>query len=386
MNVQQWLSTVVITVLLCSCGNKQVKPPADTGSPSDGGIVLSAAAVEQAGITFGLIEDKKLSHDVSARGMIVLLPEDVAIVSALMGGTVQSIGAKYGQQVRKGEVLATYTHPDIIEVQQRYLNARTMLEVKENSYKRLETLWKDKVNSEKEYQQARMEYQHAQAEFNSIKAKLNLLNISIESLDKGEVTRSIPIISPISGQVEEIYVSMGQYVDMQDPVFRVIDKSQPVLQLKVFEKDIHLIESGQRVTFASPSSSVEDFEARIFNVGAIVEKDARVIDVMASITGQTEGLIPGMFVASTIHTREQFLKALPESAVVVENENEKYGFYTTDAQGSESYRFYPFDLTAGFEEEGYIEVYPITELPPNARVVLTGVYYLKSELMKSLGD
>ena len=107
---------------------------------------------------------------------------------------------------------------------------------------------------------------------------------------------------------------------------------------------------------------------------------------MAEITSRITDMIPGMFVSSTIHTREQYLDALPESAVVIENDNTKYGFYSEDPEGSAAYHFHPILLRTGFMEEGYVEVYPEEELPEGARMVMTGVYYLKSEMMKLLGD
>ncbi len=387
MRFGRWISIMVIMLAGFSCKHGPEKQQTVDSSPEKrNGLVLSADVVEKAGITFGVIDYKMLSHDISARGQILLLPDKRANVSVMIGGTIQSIRVTYGQKVRKGEVLAYYTHPEIIEVQQNYLNAKYNMAVIEKEFERQEALWQEKVKSEKEYQYAKLEYQKAKADLQATLAKISLINVDVKALDEGKIQQSLPIVSPISGQVEEINVSLGQYVDVHNSLFLVIDKSSPVLQLKVFEKDIHLIEVGQRVTFASSTSTIEEHEAEIFNVGSLVEQDARIIYVMARISGKIPGLIPGMFVASTIHTREQDLKALPETAVVIENESTRFGFYTTDPAGSSELHFKPFLLNTGFVEEGYVEVYPMEELPENARIVLTGVYYLKSEMMKSLGD
>lgn len=386
MKIKLWVFILVLPLLMYSCWNNQDEESVEAVPVADSGIVLSKKAMELAGITFGVIDLKELSHDVSARGQITLLPENIAIASVMMEGTIQSINVSFGQQVRKGETLATYSHPDIIGLQQKFLETKAMLELKKNSFNRQKTLWNDQVSSDKEFQQAKQEYYQAQTEYSAIKSKLEMLNIDVADLNEGKVFQIISVVSPIAGYVEEINVSMGQYVGMENPLFKIIDKTNPVLQLKVFEKDIHFVEKDQRVTFASPSSQIEDFEARIFSIGAIVDQNARVIDIMAKIKGDPAGLIPGMFVSSTIHTREQFLKALPESAIVVENENKKYGFYTLDKPGMEIFHFYPFEVNAGFEEEGYIEVAPVKPLPEEARIVLSGVYYLKSEMMKSLEE
>ena len=378
---------ILILGLLYSCGGGSLAPESDEPSPDASRTVfLAADVVEGAGITFGSIEPKMLSHDISARGQILLLPGKRAVAAVMMGGVVQSIQVIYGQHVKKGEVLATYTHPDIINLQQHYINAKLELDVMEKEYRRQESLWKDGVKSDREYQESKLEYEKARADYNASKANVAMMNINVDMLDRGEVVSAVPIVSPIAGKVEDINISVGQYVEKNDPLFLVIDASSPVLQLKVFEKDIYLIEKGQRVTFSSPTSGLEEYEAEIFNVGSLVDPDARIIYVMAEITSRITDMIPGMFVSSTVHTREQYLDALPESAVVIENDNTKYGFYSEDPEGSAAYHFHPILLRTGFMEEGYVEVYPEEELPEGARMVMTGVYYLKSEMMKLLGD
>ncbi len=381
------LYKTIVLLLLASCASPsgESTDAAEKG-PDSREVVLPSDRLASAGITFGTIEPHMLSYDINARGQIILLPDQRAQVSVLMGGTIQSIRVRYGQKVSKGQVLATYTHPAIVEAQQLYINARLKRDMMEQEYKRQEALWKDKVKSDKEFQATRMEYEGALADFNASRAKVVMLNIDPGSLDRGEVKADVPIVSPIAGQVEDIFVSLGQFVDTHTPLFLVIDRSAPVLQLKVFEKDIPFIEKGQRVTFASTASGLEDMEAEIFNVGSVVDPNARTISVMAAITGQGSALVPGMFVASTVHTSEQYLNALPETAVVIENETTRFGFYTPDPEGSAELHFFPFLLKTGFTEEGYVQVEPLEELPEGARVVLTGVYYLKSEMMKNLGD
>jgi len=384
-NVGCLVAVLALMVSSCGTGNPESELSAEKPSPLSS-VVLPAEVVESAGITFGNMELKMLSHDINARGQIIVLPDHKAVVSVMMGGNIQSIPVSYGQHVRKGQVLATYTHPAIIAMQQAYIDAKLEFEKMEKEYQRQETLWKDKVKSDKEFQQVRMEYERSRTEYSAAKAKVVSMNIDVSSLDRGEILASVPIVSPINGKVEDVHIAIGQYVDTGDPLFLIIDRSSLVLRLKVFEKDIRLVEQGQRVTFASPTAGELEFEAEIYNLGSVVDQEGNVIYVMARIRKGNEDLIPGMFVPATIHTREQFLNALPEGAVVIENESTRFGFYSLDAEGSQSYRFFPFLVNTGFSEDEYIQVDPVDSLPPDARIVLSGVYYLKSEMMKLLGD
>ena len=60
-------------------------PVGDEPSPDASRTVfLAADVVDKAGITFGNIEPKMLSHDISARGQILLLPGKRAVAAVMM--------------------------------------------------------------------------------------------------------------------------------------------------------------------------------------------------------------------------------------------------------------------------------------------------------------
>lgn len=387
MNSRSLLTIMIVFWLVYACSfSPEVNNEVEETTIPDSGIILNAEAVKIAGIKFGIIESKLLSHDVNARGQIQLLPQKVALVSVMVAGAIQSINVNYGQIVRKGDVLATYSSHEFLEMQQLYLNAKTNLEKIQKDFERQQSLWDKKVISEKEFQQASSDFHQAKVDFKASEAEMSLLHIDLNKLNSGEISKSIPIVSPIDGQVEGIQTTIGQFVSLGDQIFKVIDKSEPVLQLMIFEKDIHLIQNDQRVNFTLPRSPTTNYEATIFNVGSTVEQNARIVHAYASIKEGPKNLVPGMFVSSTIHTSEQMRFALPESAVVVENDNKKYGFYTLDDDSSSLFRFYPIFFRSGYSEEGFVEVWPEYKIPEHARFVISGTYYLKSELMKMYVD
>jgi cobalt-zinc-cadmium efflux system membrane fusion protein len=128
------------------------------------------------------------------------------------------------------------------------------------------------------------------------------------------------------------------------------------------------------------------YEAYIEKVGSTVDPDGRVIIVLATVKTELLGLMPGMFVSSKIHTSEQMRDALPETAIIVDNDYETYGFYTLDSMDAPYLSFYKFEVKTGFAEDGFVHVTPNKPIPENANIVLDGVYYLKSELLKATGD
>ena len=382
------LIIIIITLLVggVSCKQAETGDKEEPRAASDGGVVLSKEKITRAGITLGQIEKKILSFDVSARGQIIIPPNDMASVSVMMGGIIQSLHVVYGQEIKKGQLLATYSHPDFIRIQQEYLEALTRYEFLEKEYNRQKTLAEKNIKSEKEFQATETEYQNSKTALLSAKSMLDLLNISREILADGNINSVINIYSPINGTVEKINASIGMYANIGDPLFEIINISNLMLQVKVFEKDVLLVKKNQRITFGLSGSESDEHEAFITNIGTTVDQDARVITVLAKVSTKGLNLYPGMFVSSKIHTSEDLLDALPESAIVIDADEETYGFYTLNEMADNEMTFYPFAVKTGFSEDGYIHVQPERQIPSQAKIVLTGVYYLKSELLKGMDE
>lgn len=377
---------IILMLGLTSCNQSEQPPEELIEKISDGGIKLSQDKISRAGISFGKIEQKTLSHDVSARGQIIIPPEDHASVSVMMGGIIQTLDVSLGEAVKKGQLLATYSHPDFIRLQQEYLKASTNFVLLEKEYDRQKILLEKNIKSEKEFQLTEAEYMNSKTSLYSVKSELDLLNIDYKKLTNGNISSVINIYSPINGIIEKIHATIGMYANMGDPLFEVINLSNLMLQVKVFEKDILLIKKGQRITFSLSGADRDEYEAFIRNIGSTVDPEARVITVLANIETEGLNLYPGMFVSSKVHTSEDQLDALPQSAIVVDTDEKTYGFYTLDNISGNEMIFYRFDVTTGFSEAGFIHVQPKKEIPSDAQIVLTGVYYLKSELLKTIDE
>ncbi|MEZ5147979.1 MAG: efflux RND transporter periplasmic adaptor subunit [Bacteroidales bacterium] len=350
------------------------------------GILLSQDKIKRAGVIFGKIEKVLLSYDVNARGQITILPQNKASVSVLMGGVIRKIFVNQGQRVGAGQALASYSHPDFLKVQQNYISNKNKFDLIEKQYERQKKLVAENITSEKEFQATEAGYKLAKADLNAAEAELKMLGVDQAQVDEGKITSEVLLRAPISGIVDQVNASIGMFADMQQPLFEIVNLDNLKLQVKVFEKDIPLIKTGQRVTFSFSGDESDENEAFVESMGSTVDPEGRVITVIAGIQTKGLDLIPGMFVSAKIHTSEQMLDALPENAIVIDNDEEKYGFYTTDDPNAAAVSFYKFNVETGFTEDGSVSVVPLTTLPANAMIALDGVYYLKSEMLKMLDE
>ena len=371
---------ILLLIFTASCGQEQeTTETSEATGDGSGEVVLTGDQIELAGFEFGKVESKLLSGDVEARGKLMLPQDGQATISPVVRGILLSIEVTPGQSVEKGQVLAQLTHPDYIEIQEQYLSVQNNLVFLENDYQRQKRLFEENVSSEKKYLQAKTEYQAAKTRLNSLKLMIGQLGLDPAAIDDGKIFSKIPVKSPIRGMVDAINVNLGQNVQEGTPMFVITCRDKLLVSLDVFEKDIRKIEKGQRVTFVLSNVGDQVYEASVISVGGSVQNPGRIVTVLASFENKGYNLFPGMFVASQIHTGEQYFEALPVSAIMNYGTGKPFVYYTTDPLGSNEMSFSRASVETGYEESGYIRVNFTEKLPEDALIVTKGGYYVQAE-------
>ena len=377
------LTGILCCLVLAGCHTNPVMEEPSNSLPAESeSVVLNTEQIGIGKITFGTLTREVLSKDIKAKGKLILRWQKNASVGTMIGGTVESILVNVGDHVFRGKLLATITSPEIIVAQQQYISTRSLLNYQKSEFDRQELLNKEKINADKRLQEARKDLTDLEARYQSLKMQMEMFNIPLEALDEGSIQPVAGIVSLISGTVEEMDITIGQYVEPNNPMFRIIDKSNLLLELRVFEKDVPFIRIGQRVTFTLANLGPEIYEATVISIGKTVEQDARTVKVIASFTNTSEYTLPGMFASAEIHTDEQEVDALPEEAVVGEGSERAYIYYTLSLLHDSLISFHRMQVTTGFSEDGFIQVFLKDSLPPDARVVISGSYFVKSEELK----
>lgn len=376
-----WFITVACLLSFSCRGPSEGEDNSDT-TPADSGTALSAAQIRNAGITFGLIEKKQLSFDIRAKGKLILAPGNLATIGTAVGGTIRDIRVRQGMPVRKGEVLASISSPEIIRMQQEYATAAGRCRLAESDFLRQKSLVKEGIASDRKFQEAEAAFREAQIIREALRVQLEQLNLPVSGIENGEVSPSAPIVSPINGVVDHVEVNLGRFAAPGDLLFTVVDKSRLSMELMVFEKDVAFIKTGQRVTFELANLSTREYEARVISIGRTVEENARTVRVLADFNNDSPDILPGMFVAAEIHTDEQDLNALPEEAILT-GQDGSWCYYALQDGADSITRFYRLPLKTGFREDGYVEAEPLSPLPAGARIVMTGAYFIRAEGLKN---
>ena len=398
------ISFIVLTIMLIGCNGKSNSeiPNSETNETSEnsksaeegeneegeeGVVEITNEQAETIGLELKQIEEKSLGNSVKVTGILELYPQYKANISPFVGGNVSSIKVIEGDKVRKGQVLAYLQHPDIISMQQEFQEKNDELVFLQQDFERKQTLFDKGVSSAKEFQMAQSKFRSTTSSVNALRSKLELLRLNISKIKSGEIYASVPITSPIGGFVDEVMVSLGDYVAPQTKMFAVSDNSEIHVDLKVYEKDIYKIKEGQQIYFTVASKPDELLEAKIHAIGKTFETDPKAIHVHADIHNEDKELLPGMYVEGRIVQGEKMALAVPEDAIVKNGEKTFIFVEDKDNREENKLRFNMIPVNTGMIDLGYVEISLPAGISKDITIVTKGAYILSSEMIKAeLGD
>lgn len=382
---------LALTMVFTSCNNKQKEEGHNEESATsekmeydeEGVVEITMQQAETIGLEMKPLGKKSLGNTIKVTGQLELFPQDRANISPFVGGNVRSIKVIEGDKVNKGQVLAYLEHPDIISIQQEYQEKNDELVFLKQDFERKQTLYDKGVSSGKEFQMAQSKFRSTTSSVNGLRSKLRLLGINTDKVVQGQIYSAVPITTPISGYVDDVMVSLGDYVAPKTKMFTVSDNSEIHVDFKVYEKDIRKVKEGQEIYFTVAAKPDEVLKAKIHALGKTFENDPKALHVHADIHNEDKELLPGMYVEGRIVQDEKMAFAVPEDAII--KEGEQSFIFILDEEGKKEenkMKFKMIPVTVGITDLGYVEINLPTEIVQDVKVVTKGAYTLSSEMMK----
>lgn len=344
-------------------------------------VILTQAQVDVLNIKIDTLIKRNMSGFIQVNGQLGVPPQNEAVVTSTLGANISSIKTIEGEKVRKGQILAYISHPEIITIQTDYLQTYNRLIFLEQDYNRQKKLYDSQVGSGRDFQKAQSEFSSAKGLAKGFESQLRLLGLSPESIRRGNISQVAPIKSPIDGFIEKVKIKSGQYVQPQTPMFEIVNTEHIHADLMVFEKDVNKVKNGQLVKFSIEALGNKEMTAKIYSVGKSFEEGPKALHIHAEIENKDKNLIPGMYVSARIITEDKLEQALPEDAVF--QEGEIFYVFTAEKEADGSWGFLPQKVVVKSTSNGFMSFDFIENLDENTLVAQGGAYYLMAEMKKS---
>jgi Cu(I)/Ag(I) efflux system membrane fusion protein len=370
-------AAVLVVLLLSRRGDAgpprgQARPPGDTmrgmagmagmEMSSDGSVRLTADQVRQFGITFGTVEQRALSAEVRATGVVMVDETRVAQVAPKFGGFVERLYVDFtGQAVRRGQPLLDIYSPELVAAEQELLvAARLQRTVGESSVPGVPAPSTDLVAAARE--------------------RLRLWDVSEAQIDEvlrtGRVRRTVTLFSPASGVVMEKPVVRGQAVQAGQTLYTIADLSRVWIEAELREADAGTVREGSPATVDLTAFPGRPIAGRVAYVQPTLQEQARTLRARIVLPNPDGRIKPGMYATVRLSAPERTALTVPASALVRTGERT---LVFVDLGGG---RLQPREVETGRAAGDYVEV--LSGLEPGQRVVTSAQYLLDSE--SNLGE
>jgi len=406
-------------ILMSSCsGNQSEEGHDEHGHGAESGhdentntATLTPEQIESIGIKYGSIEKKQLTSSLKLNGLLRVPNNNRASVTSLYGGVINTLSIQQGSTVKKGQVVATLTNASFITMQEEFLTISSKLTLAEIEFERQKELQQGNATSLKNFQTAETEFNTLKAQKASLKKQLELLGINPDKLTSENFQSVISVRSPINGIVGEIYVSIGSYVDANNPIADIVDNNQLHLDLYAYEKDLTKLQVGQTIHFTLTNNPGKEYDADIYAVSNTFEPNTKTIAVHANVKGDKQGLIDGMNITAIVSLDNATVDAVPTSAIV-NHEGQDYIFIVTDAHSEEEHHdhaeegeehehdehghghdhestddhsqegivFEKIPVRKGTTDVGYSEITLLKDIPANSQIVIEGAFFILGKM------
>ncbi len=260
---------------------------------------------------------------------------NIAELTARFGGRIEKLYVNFtGQNVRKGEKLATIYSPELIAAQRELIEA--------GKYK----------NSNPAF-------------YKSARTKLKLWDLTDAQIDdlenSGKIRHYFDILSPISGTVTKRDVAIGDYVKVGSPMFEVINLKKVWVLFDAYENDLPWIQTGDEIDFTIQSLPGKTFKAKVRFIDPVINPKTRVAKVRVELKNPNLTLKPEMYAAGILKSKMKRTDDLliPKSSILwtgkravvyvkVPNRSQPTFIYREITLGPEAGNFYV--VSSGLEE------------------------------------
>ncbi|MCF8272678.1 MAG: efflux RND transporter periplasmic adaptor subunit [Flavobacteriaceae bacterium] len=270
--------------------------PAESGS--DGLLAdqfkLTENAIALANIQTTIVGNGNVDgNTIKLSGKIAENEEANAVQVSYFSGRIERLNISFtGEEVRKGQLLATIYSPELYAAQQELITAASLKESQPALYK-------------------------------AVRNKLKLWKLSENQINQieetGKVKENFPVYATVSGTVTEKLVEQGDYIKQGQPLLKIANLNTVWGNFDVYENQIDRFKKGQEVIITTNAYPNKEFKGKVDFIDPVLNTKTRTVTLRVVLNNEDDVFKPGMFVTANIEgstTKNDEVLTIPASAVM----------------------------------------------------------------------
>lgn len=329
------------------------------GGSHDNEILFTEAQAKASGLEVVTVSPEEFGQVIKTSGQILSATGDEITIPATTNGiiTFYKAGVNAGLAVKSGDALVAISSQKMLEGDPM-LKAQATFQIAEKEFERAETLIKDKLISQKDYNMIKLSYENARIAYQASAGK--------------QSAKGTNVTSPISGFIKNKFVNEGEYVEAGQPLFTITQNRKLQLRADISESFYKTLKSISSANFKTPYDSkvynLSELNGRLVSYGKSAG-DSYYIPVYFEFDNIGD-MLPGAYTEVYLlgQTQKEAL-AIPVSALT-----EEQGIYFVYVQlDKQSYE--KREVKLGTSDGEKTEV--ISGLTAGEKVVSKGAYHVK---------
>lgn len=336
-------------------------------------IALSPQQIRTAGISTAKATNATIGNVVELPGEVRFNDDRTAHVVPRVAGVAESVAANLGERVRKGQVLAVISSPELADMRSAALAAQKRLVLAKLTYEREKKLWEDKISAAQDYLQAQQAYREAEITVQTANSKLTALGAGTAG---GPLNRYV-LRAPFDSVVLEKHITQGEMVKEDANVFLLSDLSTVWVDIVVTPKDLDAVRVDATATVKSVASSLAT-TGKVSYVGSLLGEQTRTANARVVLSNPQNAWRPGLFVNVGLArgTRQVPIAVASDAIQTIDR---KAIVYVKVAEG-----FKAQVVSLGTSDGKLVEI--VTGLNQGTEYVTNGSFVLKAEQGKGSAE
>ena len=270
-------------------------------------VAIPQDRLQTIGVKYEAVKRRHLEKHIRTVGRVAVDERRLAKVTIKFHGWIEKLFVSaVGDQVKKGQELFTIYSPDLVATQEEYLLAL------EGRKKLGESEFPEVARSSQELLEA-------------TRHRLHLWDISEEHIRDLErtkqVTKTLPIHSPITGTVIQKEVVQGTHVEPGEELYTIADLSRVWVLADIYEYELSFVKIGQAASVSLSYDPGTVFKGRVGFVYPTLDPKTRTAKVRFELDNEEENLKPDMYANVELGVDLGTRLSIPQEAIIESGQN-----------------------------------------------------------------
>ncbi|MFT3737130.1 MAG: efflux RND transporter periplasmic adaptor subunit [Breznakibacter sp.] len=295
---------ICVPLLLTACGQRP-QPASDTDRKT---IRIDAHTQKAMAVN--------ATKEMTFAGRVACNPDLSVSYSPLVSGIIENIYFTLGEKVQKGNPMLDIRSPELSTLQSELIALNAEKSVAKRELESVESMFRDKMISEREYLEAKGKFDQAKASYDKVCADISMFGTS-----KGNGIFSV--VAPASGYIIVKNGARGNTISPgAGPLFTIADISEVWVMANVYASNLQFVKEGQDTEIMSVSYPNEVFHGKISFLSQVFDSEDKALKAIIALPNADLKLKPETSVMVKITARADVqMISVPDKAVIFDKDS-----------------------------------------------------------------